>query len=70
MGGNIFTAKNFKLLGMSVVLLIIAYILLAQGPVYNRLSWTVAPLILVAVYCVLLPLSIIIKDKKVPDKKQ
>jgi hypothetical protein len=69
MTGTVFSSRNFRLLGLSAALLVLGYILLGQGPVYNPLSWTIAPLILVAVYCVLLPLSIIVKEKKGPEKK-
>ena len=69
MTSNIFSSRNFRLLGLSVALLVVGFILLGQGPVYNRLSWTVAPLILVFVYCVLLPMSIIVKDKGGEDKQ-
>ncbi|MBD3393220.1 MAG: hypothetical protein GF418_13935 [Chitinivibrionales bacterium] len=69
MDSNVFSARNFRILGLSVALLVLGYILLGQGPVYNHLSWTVAPLILVFVYCVLLPLSIIVKGKKDSGKK-
>ena len=70
MKGQYFSSINFKLLGLCVVLLIIGYILLGQGPVFNHLSWSVAPLILVAVYCVLLPLTIMLRGKEdSKDKK-
>jgi len=69
MSGNIFSSINFKLLWLSIGLLVVGYILLGQGPVTNHLSWSVAPIILVVVYCVLLPLSIIKKGGKTPQKK-
>jgi hypothetical protein len=59
-----FSSLNYKLLGLSVALLVIGYICLGQGPVTNQLSWSVAPIILVAVYCVLLPFAIIAKGKE------
>ena len=70
---NYFTAKNYKLIGLSLVLLALGYVFLAQGPVNNPLSKTVAPLILVGVYCVLIPLAIAVKgkdEKKSEQKKQ
>jgi hypothetical protein len=71
MKSTLFTATNFKLLWLSIALLVAGYILLGQGPVYNPLSWTVAPLILVLVYVVLLPLSVLggRKEKQKEDKK-
>ena len=64
MGGAVFGSKNFTLLILSVVLLAVGYIFLGQGPVQNPLSWTIAPVILVLVYCVLLPLAILAKTNK------
>ena len=59
-----FRPLNYKLLGVSFVLLVVGYICLGQGPVNNPLSLSVAPVILVAVYCVLLPIAIVIKGKE------
>jgi hypothetical protein len=58
-----FSALNYKLFAISFALLILGYILLGQGPVTNPLSLSVAPVILVAVYLVLLPIAIIAKGK-------
>ena len=62
-----FSSINYKMLGLSFALLVVGYICLGQGPVTNPLSLSVAPVILVAVYCVLLPVAIVIKGK---DKKK
>jgi hypothetical protein len=59
-----FSSLNFKLLGIGIALLVAGYILLGQGPVDNPLSRSVAPAILVAAYCVFLPLSIIFRGNK------
>jgi hypothetical protein len=71
MKSTLFTATNFRLLWLSIALLTGGYILLGQGPIYNPLSWTVAPLILVLVYIVLLPWSVLggRKEKREEDKK-
>lgn len=68
MRGPIFTSANFTLLGVSIGLIIIGFICLGQGPVYNHLSWSVAPIILVFVYCILIPITIIY-EKKDNDNK-
>ena len=71
MEGPIFSSINFKLLGVCIVLLIIGYICLGQGPVYNHISWSIAPIILVAVYCILIPITILYKKKEDnSDKKK
>lgn len=70
---NVLSSTNYKLLALGVVLLAVGYILLAQGPVYNPLSWTVAPLVLVAAYCVVIPLAIAAnatKEKNRGDNKK
>ena len=66
MPGTIFSSKNLKLFWICLALLTVGYILLGQGPVENPLSKTVAPVILVAVYCVLIPYSIMAKAKEQP----
>jgi hypothetical protein len=58
-----FSALNYKLFAVSIALLILGYVLLGQGPVSNKLSWSIAPAILVVVYCVILPVAIIVKSK-------
>lgn len=52
---------NIPLLLLSSVLLIIGYVLLGTGPVDSTASWKIAPFILVGVYVVLLPISILFK---------
>lgn len=69
MHGPVFASINFRLLGISILLLVVGYICLGQGPVYNPISWSVAPLILVFVYCVLLPIAIIVREKEDTPKK-
>jgi hypothetical protein len=43
---------------------------LAQKPVENPLGLTVAPLILVGVYCILIPFAIINDSKENKESKQ
>ncbi len=65
-----FSSLNHKLLGLSFALLVVGYICLALGPVTNPLSLNVAPLILVAVYCVLVPIAIAVRGKENGAKKR
>jgi hypothetical protein len=58
-----FDSLNFKLFGLSLFLLVIGYIFLGQGPVTSIFSWSIAPVILVGVYCVLIPFAILKKSK-------
>jgi hypothetical protein len=71
MEGPVFSSINFKLIGLCIALLIVGYFFLGQGPVYNHLSWSVAPIILVGVYCILFPVAILYKGKgKAEEKKE
>jgi len=58
-GGWLFSKMNFYLFGLGALLLTVGYICLGQGPVDNHLSKSVAPVILVAVYCGLIPFAIL-----------
>ena len=60
---QIFSVKNYILFGVSIAVLVAGYLLLGQGPVYNPLSWTYAPIVLVLAYLVIIPLAILYKDK-------
>jgi hypothetical protein len=64
MDDKLFTGSNYKLLGIGIALLAVGYVLLGQGPVYNHLSWSVAPVILAVAYCIVLPLVVAYKGKK------
>lgn len=70
---GLFSSINVKLFTVSIVALVIGYVLLAQGPVENPLSKSVAPIILVFSYCVLIPISIAFsgknRAKSTQDKK-
>ncbi len=54
-----FGRKNYLMFGVALLVIIIGYVLLAQG------SITMAPLLLVIGYCVLVPVAIMIKDNTV-----
>jgi hypothetical protein len=58
---NVRNLINVPLLILSIVLLIVGYVLLGTGPVDSNASWKYAPVVLVAVYVFLFPLSIILK---------
>jgi hypothetical protein len=70
MNGTLFTSKNFKIFGICLALLLLGYVLLGQGPVDNPLSKTIAPIILVAVYCALIPYAILAGSKDNPGEKE
>ncbi len=51
-----FGTRNYIMLAVALVVIIIGYIALGQG------SITLAPILLVIGYCVLVPIALIIKD--------
>jgi len=64
----LFSEKNFYFLGLSLVLLVVGYFLLSRGPVDSTMSTVVAPVILVAVYCGLIPYALLSGYGKGGDK--
>jgi len=58
-----FGHKTLKLLGVSIALMVVGYVLLGIGPEDNHLSRSIAPLVLVAAYCVVVPLALLAKNK-------
>jgi hypothetical protein len=51
--------KNIILVCLGILLLVIGFFCLAQGPANNPISLTVAPVVLVIAYLVVIPLGII-----------
>lgn len=63
---NIFSGKQIAVFLIGILLIVTGYILLAQGPVDNPLSLSVAPFLLIGGYCIVIPVALILKDKA-PD---
>lgn len=59
-----FTAANYWIFLCAVVVLIVGYIFLSIEPVDGIWSLTIAPIVLVIGYCVLVPLAIFYRAKK------
>jgi len=53
-----FGRKNYLVFALGIFVIVVGYIFLAHG------SITIAPILLVLGYCVIIPLSIIVRDKK------
>jgi len=62
-----FTSINYKLFGAGILLLILGYVALSIGPWHGFWTMSVAPILLVASYCIVLPLAILYRKK---EKKQ
>jgi len=56
--------KNILIIAVGVLLLVVGFFCLAQGPAENPVSLTVAPLVLVFAYIVVVPLGILWGGKK------
>lgn len=53
--------ENFVIMGVGVLVIIIGYLALANGPIEGFLPLVLAPILLVLGYCVIIPLGILFK---------
>ncbi|MBT4978699.1 MAG: hypothetical protein HOL51_25565 [Gemmatimonadetes bacterium] len=58
-----FTRKNWTLAAAGLASILIGYVCLRIPPAEGFLSLTLAPVLLVAGYCVLIPLAILARDQ-------
>ena len=59
-----FGKKNYLLFGLGILVIIVGFIFLRYG------SITIAPILLVLGYCVIIPISIIIQNKKESESEK
>ena len=59
-----FTAENYYIFFAGIITIIIGYICLATPPVYGTISMTVAPILLVLGYLVIIPVAILYRKKE------
>lgn len=64
-----FTKLNYQLFGIASLLILAGYWALSQPPVDGFLTLTLAPILLVVSYCVLIPLAIISGNKSTEGDK-
>ncbi len=57
-----FNKRNWTWMGIGLLVILIGYIALAKG------SITLAPILLVAGYCILIPIAILLNSKKKEEK--
>jgi cbb3-type cytochrome oxidase subunit 3 len=62
-----FVKENYYLFGIGLFVILIGYIALAHGPWNSFSSLTLAPILLVIGYCVIIPVAILYRKKQ---KKQ
>jgi len=58
-----FTRKNYMILGAGVAMLILGYFFMSQPPHDGFMSLTLAPLMLTAAYCIVIPWGILAREK-------
>ena len=59
------TSKNYIIIGLGILLIIIGYILMGISSVDGFVPTVLSPILLVAGYCVAIPFGILYKDKSV-----
>ena len=63
-----FTRKNWTIFALALVTILLGYIQLSIPPADGFLSWTLAPILLVVGYCILIPMAILLRDQTGGDK--
>jgi len=58
-----FTKRNYQILGLGLLVIILGYIALSQTPWDGTMPLVVAPILLVLGYCVIIPFGILYRQK-------
>lgn len=61
-----YTGRNVRFFALGIVAILLGYFCLSRPPVDGFLSLTLAPILLVLGYCILIPVGLLIGDKKSP----
>jgi hypothetical protein len=61
---NYWTKQNYYILGAGLLLIILGFILMDQGPWSNPLSLSFSPVVLLIAYIIIFPLSILKNTNK------
>ena len=62
--GLAFGPKNYQLFGIGLLIIILGFAFMTKGPVDSFWSLTLAPILLVIGYCLVIPASILYRQKK------
>lgn len=68
-----FDKLNYIIFGIGVLTIIVGYIIMATGETYSFQSLTVAPIVLLIGYLVIIPIAILYrrpKSSELPDKTE
>ncbi len=58
-----FSGENYLIFLIGLLIIVIGYVFMAQGPADSFWSLTLAPILLVISYCIIIPISIIYRKK-------
>ncbi len=58
-----FTSLNYQIFAAGILVIILGYVALAQPPANSFMSLTVAPILLILGYCVIIPFAIMYQKK-------
>jgi hypothetical protein len=58
-----FTKRNYQILGLGLLIIILGYVALSQQPWDGSMPLVVAPILLVLGYCVVIPFGILYRQK-------
>ncbi len=56
------TSKNYMIMGVGILIIIVGYILMDANSVDGFLPTIIAPILLVVGYCIIIPIGILFKD--------
>ncbi|MCA9744088.1 MAG: hypothetical protein H6695_00800 [Deferribacteres bacterium] len=59
-----FSRQNYIIFAVGVLLILIGYLALAQGPYDSFSSMSIAPVLLVIGYCIVIPIAIMLRGKQ------
>ncbi len=59
-----FDAKNMRIIGLGVVVIILGYVVMAMSPTMSAMALTVSPILLLLGYCVIVPMGIMAGVRK------
>lgn len=68
--GWTYTKTNYQIFGVGLLVIISGYIIMAMGEVYSFQALTIAPILLFIGYLVILPISLVYREKKQLKKDQ
>lgn len=58
-----FTKRNYQILGIGLLFIVLGYIALSQSPWDGTMPLVIAPILLVLGYCVIVPMGILYREK-------